>query len=288
MAKSTKKKQETTEKSVLARTEDGTVQITIIIPWNKIEEERKHVAQEMGQNIEIPGFRKGKAPIERVMKHIPQDQIIEHTLSHLLPDLVSDAIKEHKISPAIYPRFELVKAQEGEDWQIRAITAEIPEIKLGDYKKSISGELAAMSITKEPTKDEKEQKALHTLLENVEAKIPTIIIDEEVNARLAQLLQRLEKLGLTLESYLASTGKTPEQLRQEYRLQAEQALKLDFILSAIGETENVEVTDKEVDEFINVSQASADAAQALQAPEQRAGIRSMLRKRKVIDSITTL
>lgn len=287
MAKTTNKKESPTN-STLAKSDDGTVQMTLTIPWKRVEEERKHVAQEMGANIEVPGFRKGKAPIERLMKHIPSEQLIEHTLSHLLPEYVSEAIKEHKISPAIYPRFELVKAQEGDDWQIRAITAEIPEIKLGDYKKAISGELSAMSITKEPTKDEKEQKALHTLIETVDVKIPAIIIDEEVNARLAQLLQRLEKLGINLESYLASIGKSAEQLRQEYLLQAEQALKLDFILSTIGEQENIEITDKEVDEFINVSNASAEAAESLNSPEQRAGIRSMLRKRKVIDSIASL
>ena len=291
MAKPVKKnkaKEVSSTNSILARTDDGTIQITLTIPWSNFAAKRKVVAQEMGQNIEVPGFRKGKAPLDRVMKHIPQDQLIEHTLSHLLPEFVSEAIKEHKISPAIYPRFELVKVQEGEDWQIRAITAEIPEIKLGDYKKSISGELAAISITKEPTRDEKEQKALQTLIEQIDAKIPSIIIDEEVNARLSQLLQRLERLGLTLESYLASIGKSADQLRQEYVLQAEQALKLDFILSAIGEQEKVEVTDKEVDEFVNASQASPEASQALQAPEQRAGIRSLLRKKKVIDSIVNL
>lgn len=283
-----KKITEPVSSPALARSEDGTIQITLTIPWSTIESERKHVVEELGQNIEVPGFRKGKAPLDRVMSKIPQDQLIEHTLSHLLPELVTNAIREHKISPAIYPRFELISAQEGEDWQIRATTAEIPEIRLGDYKKTISGELASISISKEATKDEKEQKALETLVKTVEVKIPNIIMDEEVNARLAQLLQRLEKLGLTLESYMASIGKSVEQLREEYRLQAEQALKLDFILSTIGEKEEVNISDKEVEEFMNVSQMSPEAAKAMQSPEQVAGVRSMLRKRKVIDSLITL
>src|SRR5690606_29861916 len=148
-----------------------------------------------------------------------------------------------------------------------------------DYKKHIKDALTTADIwtpekgkeeKKEPSKEEKEQKALEALLKNVEIKLPKLIVDEEVNARLAQLLQRLEKLGLTLESYLASISKSAEQLREEYRLQAEQALKLDFILSTIGEKENVEVTDKEVEDFAQVAEIS---------PEQRAGIRSMLRKR---------
>jgi len=278
----------TEDKSTFARTDDGTIQITITIPWTKIESERKHVALEMGQNVQVPGFRKGKAPIDRIMKQIPSDQLIEHTLSHLLPELVTEAIKEHKVSPAIYPRFELVKAQEGEDWQIRAVTAEIPEIKLGDYKKTVSGELAAASITKELSKEEKEQKALEALVNNVEVIIPQIIVDEEVNARLSQLLNRIEKLGLTLESYISSIGKSIEQLREEYKLQAIQALKLDFILSSIGEQEKVEVPEKEVDEFINAAQASPEAAKQLETPEQKSGIRAMLRKRKVIDSLASL
>lgn len=278
----------TPSSTTIARTDDGTIQFTVTIPWEKIASERKQVAMEMGGNIEIPGFRKGKAPVEKVIKHIPQEQLIEHTLSHLLPELVTEAIKEHKVSPAIYPRFEIISVKEGEDWQVRAITAEIPEIKLGDYKKAISGELASISIKKEPTKDEKEQKALETIINTVEIKIPQIIIDEEVNARLSQLLQRIEKLGLNLDSYLASIGKSAEQLRAEYTSQAIQALKLDFVLSEIGEKEKVEVSDKEVDEFINVSNASAEAAELLQTNEQRAGIRAMLRKRKVIEMLSNL
>jgi hypothetical protein len=36
------------------------------------------------------------------------------------------------------------------------------------------------------------------------------LIDEEVNSRLSKLLERIEKLGLTLESYLSSIGKTAQ------------------------------------------------------------------------------
>lgn len=285
--------------STIARTGDGTIQITLNVPWVSVELERKKVALEMGKDIEVPGFRKGKAPIERLVKHIPSDQLTEHTLSHLLPKLVSEAITEHKIHPAIYPKLELLKAEEGKDWQVRATTAEIPEIELGEYKRHIKDALSVDAIwtpkkgeeqvkPKEKTKDEKEQLALQALIDNVKADIPGVIVDEEVNARLSQLLERIEKLGLSLESYLASIGKSIPQLREEYKLQAIQALKLDFILSAIGEQEKIEISDKEIDDFINAAKASPEVAKNLSSPEQRSGIRSMLRKRKVVDVISNL
>lgn len=278
--------------STIARTDDGTVQITLTIPWEKIEKEKAVSAEHMAADVTVPGFRKGKAPIERVMKHIPEERLNEHALNHLLPQYMSDAIKEHNINPAIYPRFELVKAQPGEDWQIRMVTAEIPEIELGEYRKAVKDAHSAGSIwtpekgakdekPKEITKEEKENTAMQALLDNVKISIPKMILEEEVNARLSQLLQRLEKLGITLESYLASVGKSADQLREEYQMQADQSLKLDFILHTISEKEKIEVEDKEVDEFLKVTDAPP-------SDEQKAAVRSMLRKRKVIEELANL
>ena len=77
-----------------------------------------------------------------------------------------------------------------------------------------------------------------------------ILIEEEVNARLSQVLDRIEKLGLALEGYLKSVGKTAEILRAEYEVQAKDSISLELILNTIASDEKIEVTEKEIDDFI--------------------------------------
>jgi FKBP-type peptidyl-prolyl cis-trans isomerase (trigger factor) len=288
--------------SVIARSDDGTIQITLTIPFSDIKISRKEVVGELGKDIDVPGFRKGKAPLEKIIEKIPQNTLIEKTISKLLPKAFSDAIKEHKITPSVYPKFEVVKATDGDDWQVRAFTCELPEIDLGDYKKEIKGSSKTKVIwtpsstkakadkpDKEPTREEKEQDVLKILLEKVAIKIPKILTDEEVNSRLSKLLERIEKLGLTLESYLASLKKTAEQLREEYRSQAENSIKLDFILTKIAEKEDIKVTEPEISAAIAVS-ASTDPtlSEKLKNPDQKRLIETILKRRKVLDTLINL
>lgn len=289
-------------KSVIARSDDGTIQITFTIPYEVIKKARMGTAEELGREIEVPGFRKGKAPIDKVINHIPQNTLLEKTLSKILPKHFSDAISEHKIKPAIYPKFELVKAQEGEDWQIRGVTCEIPEVNLGDYKKAIAGSSRAKKIwtpgnakaqkdekgEKEISKQEKEQEVMKILLDNIKVKVPKILVDEEVNSRLSRLLGRIEKLGLTLEGYLASINKTPQSIRGEYEEQARQGLTLDLTLTKIAEQEGIKIDKAQVDSAIKAASADPSLTEKLDTPEQRRVIESILKRRAVLDSLAKL
>src|SRR6185369_9129055 len=163
--------------------------------------ERTHVEKELVENVEVHGFRKGKAPLEKALEKVPESTIIEHTLQHILPALLGKAMTEEKLRLAIYPKFELLKANPDEDWMVRAISAELPEVELGDYKKIIKGEAASSSLwtpdkgSKEPVKltpDQKQQIAIKALLDHVKITLPYILIEEETNSRLGQLLERIE------------------------------------------------------------------------------------------------
>ena len=197
-------------KSVVAREENGNIQITFSVPYALIKKAQDEAISEMSRDIEIPGFRKGKAPLSKVRQKISESSLIEHSLSHILPKALGKAMEEHKLRLAVYPKFELISAKKDEDWQIRGVSCELPAVDLGDYRSIVAGEIRAVSLKKEPSKQEKEQAAIKALLTSIKIKIPNILIEEEAQSRLSNLLSRLEKLGLALESYLASTGKKPD------------------------------------------------------------------------------
>ena len=83
--------------------------------------------------------------------------------------------------------------------------------------------------------------------------ISDLLIENETNRLLAQTLNEVKRLGLTLEAYLNSVGKTPESLRQETAKQAEETLKIEFALAEIAEKEKISVEPQEIDAFIQKS-----------------------------------
>lgn len=270
--------------SVLAKSEDKTIQITFTIPFALVKKAQTEVIAEYAQEAEIPGFRKGKAPADVVKGKIPVATLIEKSLAKVLPEALGETITQNKIKPAIYPKFELIKAEDNQDWQVRASTCELPEVILGDYKAAMSSIIKVADMTREV----KEQKVITALLESQKINIPKLLISEEVDARLASLLERIEKLGLTLEGYLGSIGKTPENLRSEYETQSENTIALELILNKIAEERKIEITEKQVDEAIAAASADTKLAEKLNTPEQKRIIRSLLARRAALDYQTGL
>jgi FKBP-type peptidyl-prolyl cis-trans isomerase (trigger factor) len=288
--------------SSMAKSDDGTIQITFSIPYSEIKIRRDEVLKEESNNVSVPGFRPGKAPISEVEKKLDINVVIEKTLSKILPKLLGEAITEHKIRPAIYPKFELISAKEEEDWQIRAVTCEIPNIDLSGYKESIKGALRAKNIwtpgdgdknteNKEDPESQRlkrEQQIIKTLLESVKVVLPKILIDDEVNARLSKLLERIEKLGLSLDSYLSSIGKNPTVLRNEYETQAKEAISLDLILTKIADGEKLIVDPKSMEAALKAGQADPKLAEEINTPERKLIIENILKRRMALDFLASL
>src|SRR3989304_418127 len=169
---------------VVAKESDGTVQITFTIDWDTISKNQSKALEELGKDIEVPGFRKGNAPPDKVKQNVSNEKLVEKTLSGILPKMLSDALVSEKIKPSIFPKFELEKANEGEDWQVRAILCEIQPFKLGEYKTKIKDLLSQPKIwtpgsgkpeekNEELKRSEKEQKIIELILGSIELTVPT-------------------------------------------------------------------------------------------------------------------
>lgn len=277
--------------SVIAKGNDLNIQITYTIPADAIAEIRIHVLKEIAQDTTVPGFRKGMAPVSKVEEKIDPNKLTEHILSHLLPHAFADSVEEHHLKPAIYPKFEAVKIEDGKDWEIRAITCELPEVKLGDYKKKVAGELRASKIVTSPTDDKdgkgtkvSDDQVINALLKNVKIEIPKILIDEEVNGRLSQLLARIEKLGLTLEGYLASIKENSDSLREKYTQQSNDAIALELTLNQIASEEKIEATDAEVNEFIKSTGSDGSKVEK----DQIDTLKRVIQRRKSLEYVASL
>jgi len=284
--------------STFATTDDGTIQITFTIPYPVVKKEQDKAIEEEAKNITVDGFRKGMAPIDKAKEKISTEKLVEKTLQSILPKSLYELVKKENLALAVYPRFELVSAKEGEDWQVRATTCEVPNIKLGNYKEAIMTESKTKAIwtpdknmsekEKELSHEQKENLVLEVILKSVEGKIPPILIDEDVNTKLSRLLNRIEKLGLNLDSYLANIGKTPDSLREEYKKQSEESIKIELALNKIAEEQNIKDEDLDVAKAIEAVSSDPKMADEFKKPEQRKYLVAILRRQKAMESLISL
>lgn len=273
--------------SAIEKQQNGNIKLTITIPWAEITKVKEEVIKELIEHTELPGFRKGKAPKKLVEKSLSKEKVNEEILRKVLPKGYVEAIKEHKISPVISPRIQVEKIEEEKDWQFSAVTCETPKVDLGNYKESVKKITAKSKIVipgKEQTPPSLDE-IIAELLKSVKITIPQVITESETERLLSQTLDEIKKLGLTLDQYLASSGKTAETLRQEYQLKAENDIKLEFTLREIAETEKITVDEKEVDEAINQAKTNEEK-QSLQSNKYL--LASILRQQKTLDFLKNL
>ena len=183
----------------------------------------------------------------------------------------------------------LSEQSESKGWQFTALTCELPEIKLNGYKEAIQ-KITAKSKIIIPGKDSKEtevkfEEIVGALLESVSVKIPKILIDNEVERLLSSLLDDIKKLGLTLDQYLASSGRTAATLRAEYEKKAENDIKLEFALQKIAEVEKITVDEKEIEEAIQKTKSEQEKKHLEQ---NRYLLASILRQQKTLDFLKNL
>lgn len=273
--------------STIERKEKKVIELTITIPKEEINKTYEKFVDDMVTTAEVEGFRKGKAPRSLIEGRINKAKFNEEILRELLPHAYTEAVKEHKITPIVNPQIELVSMEEGKDWTFKATTCEEPEVKLGDYKDRIKT-LTAKSKIAIPGK---EQQTVHpdeifkALLEGTTIDIPEFVVAQEVDRLLSHLVNDIKSLGLSLEQYMQTVKKTPESLRDEYRKQAENDLKLEFILEKIANDEKISIEPKEIEEAIKAIKNDDERAQVAQNPYYLAQI---LRRQKTLDFIRNL
>ena len=99
--------------------------------WDKaIAQAAKNIAKE----VNIPGFRRGKAPRHIIEQRIGKEALIDEAYEKFGPKVFDEAMAEEKLELASYPSFERVQAEEGKPFILKATVTPKPEVKLGDYK----------------------------------------------------------------------------------------------------------------------------------------------------------
>jgi trigger factor len=98
--------------------------------------------------------------------------------------------------------------------------------------------------------------AVEKAVEHATVAVPSPMIDREAHRLFHQLEERVGEQGLTMDVYLGVLEKTPEDIEEEMRPQAEFIIKRQLVLEAIAEGEKLQVTD---DDIVEVVKQDAEA-----------------------------
>ncbi len=120
--------------TTIEKQEGNIVKVDIEIPAKDAISYYNNAAKKIAQYVNIPGFRKGKAPRNIVEQNIGEERIKHEALETALPRIFSDVIRENSFDVVAQPYVESYNFKIGEDLKIVAKIELRPEVKLGDYK----------------------------------------------------------------------------------------------------------------------------------------------------------
>jgi trigger factor len=283
--------------TAISRKEDHTIELTLTIPWPTIKKAYEDIVTHTIETLEVPGFRRGKAPRNIAEEKLDTSKIYEEVVKKVIPEAYNEAISKEKIRPIVNPQIELQDAKEGKDWVIKLTTCERPSITLGEYKKKIQDVKASVEKkiwtpgeeVKDEKKDEKPKVILDMILkalyEQIHISLPAILLQQEVNRLLSELIDQTKKLGLTVEQYLASTQRNADSIKSEYEEQAKRTLSLEFALEEIADKEGLFVSDDDIETVLKTAK-NDEERKALE--KDKYYLSSILRRQKTLDFLSAL
>jgi trigger factor len=162
---------ETTEvKSAVETLEPTKVRLTVEVPYDELKPSIDHAYSHIAEQVNIPGFRKGKVPPRIIDQRVGRPAVMEHAVNEGLSGFYAEAVRENKLRPLGQPEVDVTK---------------VPGLEAGDT----DGDLVFTAEVE--VRPEIEIPSLDGLSVTVDA---SEITDEDVQARLDTLRERFGTL----------------------------------------------------------------------------------------------
>ena len=110
------------------------LKLTFNVPAETFDEGMKKVYSKTAKYFNIPGFRKGKAPMALVERTYGSEIFYEDTFNEIVPEIFEKEITENKLEVVSKPEIDIVQIGKGKELIFTAVVQTKPEVKLGKYK----------------------------------------------------------------------------------------------------------------------------------------------------------
>lgn len=143
-------------KSKVENVEKNVVKLTIEEDAERFNESLKKAYLKTRGRFSIPGFRKGKAPMDLIEKYYGENVFYEEALNIIFPEAYEAAVREHGIVPVDSPELDIEQIGRDKNLIFTAKVTVKPEVKLGQYKE-FNLEKEQVNITDEDVQKELER-----------------------------------------------------------------------------------------------------------------------------------
>lgn len=126
---------------------DTKVAVNVTLGVSELKDAELAALNELGKDIKVPGFRKGKVPVSVVSKNVNPNMLAQKTLESALSKAVADAFISEKLQALDRPEVEVKKFVPGSELEFTAESEVMPKIKIGDYK-NLKSTAKKVSVTK--------------------------------------------------------------------------------------------------------------------------------------------
>ena len=90
------------------------VKITVEVPFDELKPEFDQAYKALAQQVQIPGFRAGKAPAKLLEARIGRGPVLEQVLNEMVPSRYSEAVEEHDLKVLGQPEVDVTKLEDGD------------------------------------------------------------------------------------------------------------------------------------------------------------------------------
>ena len=110
------------------------VKLGFVVEPEKFDEGLKIAYNKLKGRINIPGFRKGKAPMKVIENHYGESVFYEDAFDAIFPEIYQEALKEHDVQVVDRPELDVEQIGRGKELKFTVEVFVRPDVELGEYK----------------------------------------------------------------------------------------------------------------------------------------------------------
>ena len=120
--------------STIEKLSSNKVKLSFTVEPEKFEEGIKKAHQKMVKKINIPGFRRGKAPMKVIEAHYGESVFYEDAFDAIFPEIYQEGLKEHNVEVVDRPELDVQEIGRGKELKFTVEVFVRPDVTLGEYK----------------------------------------------------------------------------------------------------------------------------------------------------------
>jgi trigger factor len=115
-----------------------TVVVTVEVPPDEFARDLDRAYRRIGQQIKVPGFRKGHVPRRIIDAQVGRDAVMQEFIEDAIPQYYSKAVREHELAPIADPEISLERSDEGQPLVFSATVEIRPRLQLDDWREDVA------------------------------------------------------------------------------------------------------------------------------------------------------